>query len=238
MAHKYLQTLTNPTRAALLALAGALALMSGAAPAGASPCRSNNWQPTFVHDLRPGYDAGPYYVLPGRGFVRLQEGNYVGDACSYIEQFGLRDQRGYTDCQSYTRVQCGCDEASRANATCDRFLQQMQARQGTDGLKPPTNSLVASLVGKWQFGRTLNRNQPTNQHLCALTLTDQFVPGKGYRINACHPNESYWNIEGDELVFRASDGRVSSRFSRSYDGSWEGPYVLNPSAGVRHYLRK
>jgi hypothetical protein len=72
---RILQLRKHSTSRALLALAGVFTLMNAATPAIASPCRNNNWQPTFVHDLRPGYDLGPYCVMPDGRFARLQEGN-------------------------------------------------------------------------------------------------------------------------------------------------------------------
>lgn len=101
-----------------------LFLMQIPAPAVASPCRGSGWQPTFVHDVRPGAaDPGPYYVMPNGTFVRLREGDYVNHACQLISQFGLRDRRGFTNCQNYTRVQCGCDNRSMRNNNCARFLR-------------------------------------------------------------------------------------------------------------------
>lgn len=230
---RYCKHRNTVLKAATLVLAGIVLSLLAVEQALASPCRNNFWQPTFVHDVRPGApDPGPYYVMPGGGFVRLPEGNYVGNACALIARYGLRDRRGFTNCQAYTRVQCGCDEASRANATCNRFLsQRSQTQQGN-------NSLASSLLGKWDFGRTVYGNRPVNQRLCNVTLTNQFVRGLGYRINSCHGNESYWSLEGQQLVFRAADGRVSTRFNRDASGNWEGAFVLDPNAGVRHYLRR
>jgi hypothetical protein len=88
----------------------------------ASPCTDNRWQPTFVHDLE--IRDGPYYV--GGGFIRLRYDpgqEFVPHACELIAQSGVRDQRGYTNCQSYTRIQCGCSRSqSLGNSTCASFL--------------------------------------------------------------------------------------------------------------------
>lgn len=93
------------------------------ATATAAPCTGNNWQPTFVHDLeRP---DGPYYV-DGRGsFIKLpgnSAATWVPEACRLISGQGLRDRRGFTSCQDYTRVQCGCTRSDRSNTTCSAFL--------------------------------------------------------------------------------------------------------------------
>lgn len=101
-----------------------LAIVMGASGVvGASPCTGNDWQPTFVHDLeRP---DGPWYVTAGGGFLKLP-GNTVASwtpaACRLIATQGLRDRRGFTNCQAYTRVQCGCTRADLSNATCAAFI--------------------------------------------------------------------------------------------------------------------
>lgn len=89
----------------------------------AGPCRGNGWQPTFVHDLIT--PDGPYYVMPNGSFVKLigmNQREWTNHACSLINSNGLRNRTGYTTCNQYTRVQCGCDQYSRSNATCARFL--------------------------------------------------------------------------------------------------------------------
>lgn len=89
-----------------------------------SQCVDNHWQPTFVHDIdRP---DGPYYVLEdGRSFVKLR-GNgpeWVAHACELIRDHKVRDYTGFTTCQDYTRVQCGCQRGvSEGNRTCAAFL--------------------------------------------------------------------------------------------------------------------
>ncbi len=90
----------------------------------AGPCRGNGWQPTFVHDLIT--PDGPYYVMPGGGFVKLVGRNqqeWTNHACSLINSNGVRNRRGYTTCYDYTRIQCGCDQYSGSNATCANFLR-------------------------------------------------------------------------------------------------------------------
>ena len=103
-------------------LACVLLMLIGAAPAMAAPCSGNNWQPTFVHDLEK--PDGPYYVMATGAFKKLAySGNaYTADACRWIGSSGVRDQRGFTNCQDYTRIQCGCSRNDTSNFTCRNFL--------------------------------------------------------------------------------------------------------------------
>jgi hypothetical protein len=97
---------------------------SGASSVVAAPCSGNDWQPTFVHDLDRA-DGGPWYVNAGGGFTKLPGDSgttWVPAACNLINSQGLRDRRGFTTCQDYTRVQCGCRRADRSNTTCAAFL--------------------------------------------------------------------------------------------------------------------
>jgi hypothetical protein len=97
----------------------------------AAPCSGNDWQPTFVHDVDQ--EDGPWYVMPGAGFVKLKgatSADWIPQACSLIQANGLRDQRGFTTCQDYTRVQCGCARADLSNSTCSAFIQQHPQKVG------------------------------------------------------------------------------------------------------------
>ncbi|MDD3845445.1 MAG: hypothetical protein PHC90_03700 [Syntrophorhabdaceae bacterium] len=92
--------------------------------ADAGPCRGNGWQPTFVHDLIT--PDGPYYVMPNGSFVKLvgmSQREWTNHACRLISTNGVRNRRGYTTCNDYTRIQCGCDAGSRSNNTCANFLR-------------------------------------------------------------------------------------------------------------------
>lgn len=87
-------------------------------------CKNDLWQPTFVHDIdRP---DGPYYVMENGQFVKLK-GNtgaeWTAHACELIRAYGVRNRTGYTTCEDYTRIQCGCQRGvSEGNSTCARFL--------------------------------------------------------------------------------------------------------------------
>lgn len=97
----------------------------GIASADAGPCRNNDWQPTFVHDLDN--EDGPWYVTPNGGYLKLRTRNnsWISHACDLIRQSGLRNRRGYTTCRAYTRVQCGCKRGiSERNSACAGFLRQ------------------------------------------------------------------------------------------------------------------
>ncbi len=105
-----------------IGIGAALALVSGAV---AAPCSNNNWQPTFVHDLD--MEDGPYYVTADLNFLKLrweQVGGFVPNACELLRgPQDLRNPRGFTTCQEYTRVQCGCSRNIPGNSTCAAFLR-------------------------------------------------------------------------------------------------------------------
>jgi hypothetical protein len=104
---------------ALVALFSVLFLTS----AYAAPCRGNGWQPTFVHDLT--YADGPWYVMPNGAFrhMGIRNGGWTAHACNLIGLYGVRNQRGFTNCRAYTRIQCGCQRGlSESNLTCRSFL--------------------------------------------------------------------------------------------------------------------
>lgn len=113
-------------RAFSKSLFAAVAVLSlaGVQAAQAEACRNNGWQPTFVHDLD--LPDGPWYVTPGGQFAHMkitQSQSWTPHACDLIRQGGVRDRLGYTTCQDYTRVQCGCQRGlSEANQTCAAFL--------------------------------------------------------------------------------------------------------------------
>lgn len=106
-------------------LAGLVALLAASSlvTATAAPCSGNSWQPTFVHDLeRP---DGPHFADARGSFIKLagnSAASWVPEACRLIGSQGLRDRRGFTSCQEYTRVQCGCTRTDRSNTTCAAFL--------------------------------------------------------------------------------------------------------------------
>lgn len=101
-----------------------LMVFSGVSISEAAPCDSNYWQPTFVHDLEN--PDGPWYVTPQLTFIKLRgnEGrSWTIHACELIQSSGVRDSRGFTTCQDYTRIQCGCSRSIPGNSTCENFLR-------------------------------------------------------------------------------------------------------------------
>ncbi|MBT5228977.1 MAG: hypothetical protein HOM11_01750 [Methylococcales bacterium] len=99
--------------------------------ASAAACSGGGWTPTFVHDLDN--PDGPWFVLAGGGFERVilsRAGSYTPHACDQIRAYGVRNRRGFTNCQAYTRVQCGCRRGlSESKPACARFLRTHTSRQ-------------------------------------------------------------------------------------------------------------
>lgn len=125
---------------------GVVALLCGGlgGQASAGPCRDNNWQPTFVHDLiKPA--ATPFYVMPNGSFVPVNPPFEVNGP-ALCEQHGVRDRRGFTTCREYVRVQCGCDANSAGNSTCARFFQMRAQSPSPPPQAPPApNGLVETV---------------------------------------------------------------------------------------------
>jgi hypothetical protein len=107
-------------RALLLVCGILIGCISGQVRADA--CNGNFWQPTFVHDLEQ--PDGPWFVMPDGRFTKLRgdSNTWVAQSCDLIGKYSVRDQRGFTSCQDYTRVQCGCSRAVPGNSTCAAFL--------------------------------------------------------------------------------------------------------------------
>lgn len=99
---------------------------------------------------------------------------------------------------------------------------------GSESLGPAPQGFV----GQWEFGRVL----PRRERLCTLHLTGD-RGAHGYVIKGCNPNESFWRVEGQELIFLNKAGVVTSRLRAESQNRWVGPYVLDPKAGITHYLQ-
>lgn len=119
------------------------------------------------------------------------------------------------------------------------IIEQKLPKEIKPASKKPTGN-IASLAGSWSFGRSKHYGKTVHEHLCDLVLTDHLVAGKGYKIKSCHPNESYWILEGKILLFIALDGTVTTRFTEVKPNYWEGTYVgsAHSTEGVVHYLKK
>lgn len=101
---------------------------------------------------------------------------------------------------------------------------------------------IEQLIGtNWSFGRSREEGKIVDTHLCDITLTGEEVEGHGYVIKSCHANESFWELKGNQLIFKHEDGRVTTSFTLKHPGYYEGPYYVHPDvplAGVTHYLRR
>ncbi|MES2951824.1 MAG: PAN domain-containing protein [Pseudomonadota bacterium] len=130
----------------------------------AAPCDSDAWKPSFVHDLEN--PDGPWFVTQG-GFIQLQgsSNTWVGQACKLIASRGLQDRRGFTNCQEYTRVQCGCSRYVTGNSICARFLADHPTailRRPTVGSAPAGSGGGSSVggAGTQPWGVWANRMNP------------------------------------------------------------------------------
>ncbi|MBP1599513.1 MAG: hypothetical protein H6Q05_4890, partial [Acidobacteria bacterium] len=73
---------------------------------------------------------------------------------------------------------------------------------------------IKLVAGSWNFGRSQNLGNPVDEFLCNIVLSTDYVDGKGYRLQSNHPNESYWNLDGESIVFFNDQGTPSTRFYR------------------------
>lgn len=128
-----------------------LGLLLGSSTLLASPCTSDFWQPTFVHDLDT--DDWPFYVTSGGSFVKLEHrepGGFYPHACELVRgPQDVRDTRGFTSCREYTRIQCGCSRNIPGNQTCAAFLRWHTAATPVPGApgastsQPPSSAAVS-----------------------------------------------------------------------------------------------
>ena len=116
---------------ACLILVPLAVLLGGVQNVHAEACRGGGWQPTFVHDLD--FPDGPWFVLGNGGFeqtILSASRSYVPHACDQINAYGIRDRTGFTNCQQYTRIQCGCRRGySESKPACARFLRTHTSAQ-------------------------------------------------------------------------------------------------------------
>ena len=197
----------------LVALAVVLAIFP-ARSAQASECTDNNWQPTYVHDLVA--PDGPYYVLPDGRFIKLtgdwENQSGPGMCCLY----GVRDSRGFTTCQDYTRVQCGCGNGSWGNSTCAAFLTLKGYQRPTQG-QPQSQSwnecesYETEICGTWTW-------DPSQNAFAALWQNG---------ATALVRVES--NAGGQTVLTRYDTAPASAGFAARYVGTWSGNTI---SGGV------
>jgi hypothetical protein len=91
------------------------------------------------------------------------------------------------------------------------------------------------VFGSWTFGRV------GGAELCTVNLT-RTPDGPGYKLQACHDNESFWQLEGrNTIVFFHRDGKPTSRLTRVSRNCWRGLYLGHdplPADGTVHYIRR
>jgi len=97
---------------------------------------------------------------------------------------------------------------------------------------------VQKVAGTWKFGRCKRDNKDVNEFICNIGLTTEYVAGKGYKLSSNHANESFWELQGADILFKNDKGAVSTTFSPSGKDGYEGPFELDSKVGVRHYLRR
>lgn len=104
--------------------------------------------------------------------------------------------------------------------------------------EPFTPVEIKLVAGSWRFGRSRNSGRSVDEFLCDIVLTTEYVEGKGYRLRSNHPNESYWDLDGNDIVFFNDQATPSTRFARVGINHYEGKFLLDPSADAVHYLKK
>ncbi len=99
---------------------------------------------------------------------------------------------------------------------------------------------INPIKGAYEFGRV----SPNKMPLCggptlgsAFALTDQKVD-QGYSLKHCNENESFYWFLDNEIVFLDGYGYISSILYSGGNGYWEGPYKIDVSARITHYILK
>jgi ankyrin repeat protein len=107
---------------------------------------------------------------------------------------------------------------------------EVVAQLETASKSKTSGGVDSDLVGPWKFGRV---NGP---FLCNINLTS--AKGEfGNIIKSCHPNESFWLLENEELVFLNKNGKAMSRFRKEKEKNyWQGPYL--PDSRITHYIKR
>ena len=95
----------------------------------------------------------------------------------------------------------------------------------------PLSEAETALLGPWRFGRE------DGAFLCDVVLTAE-TGEHGKVIRACHPNESFRKLVGEELHVFRDDGVVSTIFRRVSADRWSGSYLIDRSTGYVHYLER
>ena len=82
--------------------------------------------------------------------------------------------------------------------------------------QPTVNADLVSddLIGTWELA------EDQEQRRCSVTLaleTGQY----GNKLYSCNEKDSYWTVEGNELVFKDIDGAETERFRKINNDRWE-----------------
>ncbi len=163
-----------------------------------------------------------------------------GDIDSEIEDFIRELNIEHSSMQRKLKNDLGTIRGNikAVNKDIDRLKMKMAQLRGPN---------VKSLKGSWEFGRKTGPKDKglDKAHIIGtVTLTldkvdHGYIIGGPYR----HDNESFWDLEGNTLLFKHKDGTVTTSFS-SNDAdwnSWEGSYLPNKEPkvqGVIHYLKR
>lgn len=127
---------------------------------------------------------------------------------------------------------------AREKELSDRLVELRKGKKPGAIATSPIPEAVQKVAGTWKFGRCKRDNKDVNEFICDIGLTTQYVAGKGYKLSSNHANESFWELQGADIIFKNDKGTVSTTFSPSGTNGYEGPFELDPKVGVRHYLRK
>ena len=100
---------------------------------------------------------------------------------------------------------------------------------------------INTIKGAYEFGRV----SPNETVLCGgarqgsvFSLTDQLVD-QGYLIKSCYGiNESFYWFLDNEIVFLDGYGYISSILYNGGKDYWEGPYKIDISARITHYISR
>jgi hypothetical protein len=127
---------------------------------------------------------------------------------------------------------------AREKELSDRLVELRKGKKpgaGTDSAIPDD---VRNVAGTWKFGRCQAFGKDVDDFLCNIVLTTNYVAGKGYKLTSNHVNESFWELQGDNIIFKNDKGTTSTTFKPNGKDSYEGKYELDPKVEVMHYLRK
>lgn len=173
--------------------------------------------------------------MEGRADVEPQQGGAVDPVLVELEMWkSVKDSASVGDLEEYLRHYPEGKFSGLAHARIDRLNQAAQA------VPQQARTLESDLVGKWEFGRSTGALFAPAGHICNVEL----LPIKGAYGNAiksCHGNESFWRMNGEKLEFLGSGGHVTTSFTRTAEGRWEGAYIgpgSNLIPGVIHYLKQ